>query len=410
MSKYQLAVQNDNGNSEHKIFVDGTMYRHPNVYAVITNGLSEADGEIGAAVENLHKKIDVRIESPAVGPGSKRYLIGDVVIDTKGDYTVENMNVRDVQKHTEILPVINTLGILAVASVKKHYKEKGSITDKETITVEVDMITALPAGTHNAKSDAEFTSKFAEHVHEVKVYVKHLTVNVQIKFVQVKTLKEGVPAMFSIISTLDGNYRNDDLFAKFEAEYGEVLKEEGVESVDGSYFADKKILHFDIGDGSSETVYTQGYAADSGKSDGLGIGLGKAIEEAVKAWSVNESETITRQEISKYLKGIGKKFLIQKAHHYLDEAKANLVDELLAGLEAKLKQLRYDVDVIAVYGGASILLEKNLYVPIKEMCEKYEMKMLYIPAPYAVTMNAEGMVIYHNLVKQQAEAAATEEE
>ncbi|WP_342047970.1 ParM/StbA family protein [Bacillus sp. OTU530] len=404
MVKYQMEVQNDNGNSQHKIIVDGTLLKHPNVYTVLHSIPGETDGDLQTAVVNLHKNIDVRIESKAIGGDSRRYLIGDAALESVVGSDLYNMDVTNVQKHKEKLPIVNTLGIIAVMAVKKHFQQIGSLTDAETIEVQVDMITALPASIHTVKTEKEFSEKFLNGVHEVKVYVKNLTINVQIRFESVQTLREGVPAMFAIIEDGKGNYRNDDLFKRFKEEYK-------LEKVDGSYLLEKRILHCDIGDGSTELIFTQGYAADPLKSSGEKFGLGQAIEKAAVNMSEEEGMEITRQQYSKFLKGEGKQRLVKAAKEHLNAAKSEVVERLYDVITKKAKVLKYEFDVLVVYGGASILLEDSLYPKFKDFCDKNEMELLWAPPEFATEMNVQGMQIYQEIMKEQAdeEIAASED-
>lgn len=145
-------------------------------------------------------------------------MIGHAAIE-RNQAQIYNMNIQNIKKHTEDLPVINTLGTIAVEAVKKAYDEKKTLTNGEVIKVTADMTTALPASIHNVESEEYFKNRFLNHLHEVKVYIKDLTVIVQIEFSFVKVMKEGVPALFSLIEDGNNNYRNDDIFEDFNKEY-----------------------------------------------------------------------------------------------------------------------------------------------------------------------------------------------
>lgn len=85
-------------------------------------------------------------------------------------------------------------------------------------------------------------------------------------------LKEGVPALFAIIEDGNSNYRDDSLFDEFKTDYE-------YEQIDSFYLTNKKILHVDIGDGTTELTVTEGYKADQMRSKGEKFGLGQAIEK-----------------------------------------------------------------------------------------------------------------------------------
>ncbi|GIQ62034.1 hypothetical protein PACILC2_06020 [Paenibacillus cisolokensis] len=65
--------------------------------------------------------------------------------------------------------------------------------------------------------------------------------------------------------------------------------------------------------------------------------------------------------------------------------------QIIQNIRKQLTKARNEVDVICVYGGGSILMRPVLYPLLKELCDEREIKLLYIPAAYAVTMNAQGL-------------------
>ncbi len=50
-------------------------------------------------------------------------------------------------------------------------------------------------------------------------------------------------------------------------------------------FADKTLLHFDIGSGTTEIVVTEGVKFNPKLSEGLGYGVKHAISEIIKRWN-----------------------------------------------------------------------------------------------------------------------------
>lgn len=393
MTKYNFAVANDNGNSEHKIMINDELLHQPNVYSVIYSNLGESDDSLETVVSNLYKNIDVRIESKSISGGANRYLIGHSALSSVGGTEIYNMNVQNARKHKENLPVINTLGIIATAAVKKRFHEAKTLENGETIKVETTMTTALPASIHDSKTEGEFQKRFTDNLHEVKVYVKNLTINVQISFNHVKVMKEGVPALFNIIEDGNENYRNDDIFDGFKQEYN-------YQELDGSHFLEKRLLHLDIGDGTTELVFTEGYTADPKKSVGVKYGLGQAIEKAAVNMSDELDIDISRQLISTYLKDSKHRFRKLAVQH-LTQPKKEVAEKLFADTESRLKTLNYEVDVVVAYGGASILLEDVLHEKLKEYCKKYGIEVLWIPAKFAVDMNVKGMGIFNSIKKEE---------
>lgn len=394
--KMKLLVANDNGNSEHKIIIDGELYKQPNVYSILYTAGDESEESLDDSIKNLHNNIVSRIESKSIPGEPRRYLIGAKVLSTQSTADQKNMDVYTSVKHKEELPIINTLSLLAAVAVQKQYASDGNIENGQTIKVNVDMITALPASYHKAESEKMFKGKFDAHLHEVKIFINEIAVNVQIEFDNVKVLKEGVPALFGIIEDGKGNYRNDSIFADFMKDYEH-------QDLDGSYFLNKKMLHVDIGDGTTELTVTEGYKADSMRSHGEKYGLGQALEKGAIELSekLNDFE-VKRQQISEYLKDKKHKFH-KVALDSIESPKQDVARQLLQSIEKRLKNyLRYEVDIIVVYGGASILLKDKLYEELKNQYKDYGIEVLWIPEEFATTMNAVGMNMYLDILLEQS--------
>ncbi|ADC52189.1 hypothetical protein BpOF4_20969 (plasmid) [Alkalihalophilus pseudofirmus OF4] len=407
MSNYHYTFANDNGNSKHKAMINDSLYVYPNVYSVLHSPLGEVDKSLEEAVRDLHNRMDVRIESKALS-SNHRYLIGKAALDSKSD--LYNMDVGSIQKHNEDIPIINSLGLLAVKAVQDHYEKKGTLQDAESLEVTVDMTTALPVSLHNAVNQKTFQDRWLNGPHQVKVYVKELALNVVIRFRVVKVLQEGVPALFTIFEDEDGNYRNDDMFDEFKEQYKEELDEE----VTGEYFLDKRILHFDIGDGSTEAVYTEGYSVNVEKSDGRKFGLGATLEAAAEKLNLEPkyaNTNITRQKLSDFLYvGPGKPNKKRKdAVKALAEPLNELVDgKLMPFMKKRLETLVFEVDVVVVYGGASILAKDNMYKKVLDYCSIYDIQVLWVPAHYCVEMNVRGMNMYNKIKMDELIAEAEE--
>jgi plasmid segregation protein ParM len=67
------------------------------------------------------------------------------------------------------------------------------------------------------------------------------------------------------------------------------------------------------------------------------------------------------------------------------------VRQIVQHVKKQLTKARNEIDLICVYGGGSILMRSVLYAQLKELCTEREMQLLYIPAEYAVQLNAMGL-------------------
>lgn len=386
---YNMVVENDNGNSSQKVFVDGEYFLQPNVYGIIHTSLPETDASLEEAIATLHKNIHVRIDTKVLGE-PQRYLIGYSALQGISGVILENMDVLNPQKHKEKLPLINTLGLVAVKSVQKHFKVTGKVEDKENIEVEVDMFTALPVSTYTTKNAELFKQLFMSDTHEVKVFVKNISINVKVKFRFVDVLREGVPPMFALITDGEDGYRDDDMFDEFRSMYK-------LEEMDGSYLEDKRVFHMDIGDGTLESLLTETFSVVQNSAKGFKFGMGQALEAARVKMEEEFEQEFTRQEISQFIQGKGNKRYVNAAKVNFHNAKVQLADKIVATLDARLTELKHDTEILAVYGGAAIELKDVLFEKLKEYCKPYFIELLYVPAPYAVEMNVRGMRVYSEL-------------
>ncbi|MGR5899501.1 hypothetical protein ACT7C8_17830 [Bacillus cereus] len=88
---------------------------------------------------------------------------------------------------------------------------------------------------------------------------------------------------------------------------------------------------------------------------------------------------------------------------YLDEEKVEQADNIYSELTKRLRKAQYNVDVVAVYGGGNIHMKDVLYDQLKGFCDKYGIKVLWIPKDFTTNMNVEGMTIYHVLSQEDEE-------
>ncbi|PGP18662.1 hypothetical protein COA01_23250 [Bacillus cereus] len=412
MEIYNKRIANDNGNGEHKIIINGAFYRYPNTYKALHNVRQDIDETVESAIHKLEDRIEVEITSKALQKevGTKRYFIGKVAVQTGGSGST-TMNIRNVKKHEEDLPIVNTLGIVAVDAVKEHYQKVGNLQDAETIEVVCDMSTALPVYIFSEEAEKFFAERFMNHVHQVRVYVANITVNVKITFRYVRVLREGIPALFNIIENGQKKYRSDSMFDKFKEEYEKP-------DVTGKYFTEKRMLHVDIGSGTTELVYTTGYKPNIDMSTGEEFGIGQAIENSIPVLKKKLTGVkLHRQIVGEYLRDKNADFHAV-AQECLVGPKQQTANELFDLIENHVQNIGYQVDVISVYGGGSILLNDVLYNMLVEYYKNTPKKIevLWIPEEFAVEMNARGLEIYNeakmdDLIKSLAveEVAASKE-
>ncbi|CAM4047944.1 ParM/StbA family protein [Paenibacillus alkaliterrae] len=404
--KLELVVGNDIGNSEQSIYIDGKLIRQPNVYAgAVSIPWTDDDTDVPKNLKNIYDNLVVSIISSAVPTGT--YLIGRHALKTVGENVTSLYVKGNNAKSDQMIPYINTLGTIAARAVEVAY-ERGSLPD--SITVNSDQAIAMPVKQHTPRNVETLQSKFMSGSHNVTVHLG-LTkkVDVKIEFDYVQVLQEGTPPVFALQMDRESNWRtgsyekpqlaakakdkgkNVDLFEEFAIEYK-------LGDIDGSYLDGKNILHVDLGDGTTDFPFTRGDAVDKDFCHGVNHGVGHAIVEAVDDLLVLAPyafNSISRQQYSDILIS---EFSDRK-HKFLQEAKQafrphldNQVNQIMQHISDQVLKIgANEIDIIAVYGGGSILMRESIHPRIKLLADNSRIQLFYIPAKYAVTLNAEGL-------------------
>ncbi|MFC4779142.1 hypothetical protein ACFO9Q_20305 [Paenibacillus sp. GCM10023252] len=376
---FHFYVGNDNGNSEHDLIIDGKLVQQPNVNCTVDKLPWSEEQSPESFIKNLHDQLVVTIDSPAARPGM--YYIGKFALES-GEI-VDNLQIGIDLKSDMDLPVINTLAQIAAVGVQKAYEEEKKIP--EQLVLEVDMATALPVTQHTDETAAKFEKRFMAGTHHVTVHLGTVRVGVRMTFTFTKVVPEATPVIFTLQKDAEGSWREGDIFTEFSETYGVDKK------FNGSYFKDKRILHVDIGDGSTEYPITEGNKFLRQFVQGSHHGAGYAIEEALDEFNrLIHLPDSPRQFFSDVLKNPKHKYHA-RAIRTLKRPLESQVRHIVQHVKKQLTKARNEIDVICVYGGGSILMRSMLAPQLKELCEEREIKLLYIPAEYAVQLNAMGL-------------------
>lgn len=372
-------VGNDNGNSEHDLVIDGQWIGQPNVNCRVDELPWREEQAPESFIKGLQDQLVVTVDSPAARPGM--YYVGKFALES-GEI-LDNIQIGIDSKSDMDLPIINTLAQIAAVAVQRAYEEEKTIP--ELIQVEADMATALPVTQHTDESSAKFERRFMSGPHHVTVHLGIRRVAVKIVFPFVKAVPEATPVIFTLQKDAEGNWREGELFAEFTETYDTGKK------FNGSYFKDKRILHIDIGDGSTEYPITEGNKFLRQFVHGSHHGAGYAIEEALQEFNrLIHLPDSPRQFFSDVIKNPKHKYHI-RALGTLRRPLESQVKQITQHVKRQLTKARNEIDLICVYGGGSILMRSILYPILKELCDEREMKLLYIPADYAVKLNALGL-------------------
>jgi plasmid segregation protein ParM len=376
---FHFFVGNDNGNSEHDIIIDGRLIQQPNVNCRVDELPWSEEQAPESFIKHLQEQLVVTIDSPSARPGM--YYIGKFALES-GEI-LDNLQIGIDLKSDMDLPVVNTLAQIAAVAVQKAYEEEKKVP--EMIEVEADMATALPNTQHTDETASKFERRFTSGVHHVTVHLGIHRGTVNITFPFTKVIPEATPVIFALQKDADGNWREGDIFQEFTEKYQIESK------FNGSYFKDKRILHVDIGDGSTEYPVTEGNIFLRQFIHGSHHGAGYAIEEALDDFNrLIHLPDSPRQFFSDVLKNPKHKYHA-RAIQTLKMPLERQVKQIVQNVKRQLTKTRNEIDLICVYGGGSILMRSLLYPRLEEICVEREIRLLYIPAEYAVQMNALGL-------------------
>jgi len=221
--------------------------------------------------------------------------------------------------------------------------------------------------------------------HHVTVHLGIHRVAVKIVFAFAKVVPEATPVIFTLQKDSEGNWREGDIFDEFIETYGIEKK------FNGSFFKDKRILHVDIGDGSTEYPITEGNKFLRQFVHGSHHGIGYAIEDALDDFNrqIHLPES-PRQFFSDVIKNPKHKYYA-RALKTLKRPLETQARQIIQNVKRQLTKARNEIDVICVYGGGSIIMQSILNPLLKELCDEREMKLFYVPEQYAVKLNAMGL-------------------
>lgn len=373
----ELVVGNDIGNSETKTIVNDVLIKQPSVIKRLLKKPDFTEVDDRKNVINLLDELVVNVSSGALKRDGL-YFVGKRA-NLSAD-RVENINIKLGNKHRNDIPVIMTLSMLSARAIQLHYQNENEVPS--LLELDIDMITAIPASEYSKEKAEQLQKRFLDHEHIVTVYISGKSVTVKLSFNFVKVTQEGVPALYAFLES------DEDILY----DYKKIYPNDGLEP---KSLKDKKILHVDIGDGTTEYIYTIGLNPVVDACSGERRGVGHATEEATK---------LIKDEVGGYLDINRQQFieiyrdetnnLHDLAKQFMSEARFLQSNQILEDIEEKyISNTAGNVDIIAVYGGGSIQFKSELYDSLLEFAETVKCKLLWVPENYAVDMNVNGMMV-----------------
>ena len=376
----KIVVANDIGNSETKMIVNDTLIKQPSVVKRLLSKPNVMETNVEKNIANLLDELIVHVTSNAI-KRSGLYFIGKRANITADK--VENMNIKLGNKSKHDIPVLMTLSMLAARSVQLAYQENQELPS--SISVDVSMTTAIPASEYSADQARYLEGRFTSNDHVVIVYVGKTPVTVTLHFQTVKVTQEGIPALYALLE------RDNEILKN----YNEHYKKQAVPKD----FANKRILHVDIGDGTTEYIYTVGMNPVTDVCSGEKRGVGHATEEATQ---------LLKEEVGGFLNLNRQQFMnifLDPSHHlhdlavrFMQEARYSQAQRILEDIQEKYSDIAGNVDVIAVYGGGSIQFKEELYEDLLDFANNVLCEVVWIPEKYAVDMNVNGLHVINEKI------------
>lgn len=380
-TSFKTVLANDIGNDKMKIREsedpNSSVFKIESAFRRLTKKPDVQELDLQKNVVGLLDNLVVNITSNAI-KRSGLYAIGKKAINVS-KAGLHNMDIEFGNKHEEDFMLIGTLGFIAARTVQKAYSLNGGEVG-DILSTNVYMSTAIPASQHDAINAKFLEERFTNNSHIVIVFLGDRQVTVHINFEKVKVLKEGVPALYAI---LEGER---DMFEDFNKSYNLNWT--------GKDFANKKIMHTDIGSGTTEYIFTNGVNPVSDRCSGERQGMGHAIAAAIDLMKEERKGlNINRQQFSKYIEQPEE---YQKdselAQALLADTSLEQADLIVDSIISKnAKDMSNETEIFAVYGGGSIEFKDEMYMPLKEYASSENAKLLWIPKQFAVTMNVDGL-------------------
>ena len=361
----QFLVANDNGNAEQDLVINGRRISAPNVFARVGKlvNLDELNPEY--VLKHIHDNLIVAVDGGICYVGA--YAL------TSGQRCRSIAVGVDNDKVSSDIVYVNTLAHIAGEAVAACYRESDAVPDTgEALKVYVDMATAIPVSYYTKERAEAFAEKFMCKQHTVTVYVGAKEYVVFLQFDFVKAIPEGVTAAHAFMHR------------------PELIHQEKNLSVE--MFRTLRILHIAIGEGTTEFPITTGISFKPDFIMGTHNGNGRAIERVLNPFKKNFGlQSVTRQDFSRYVRDVSHKYH-DTAMSYFMPALEDEAEEILTTAEQVISSANNEVDVVAVYGGGSILMRQALEKRLAAFCGRAKIALAYIDDPSdAVFLEAEGL-------------------
>lgn len=360
----KFLVANDNGNSEQDLYINHEGIYSPNVLAKVPRLPNLDEVDIKATLADIHNNLIVTINGT-------NYYIGSYA--QSSGYPCRSIQVGvDNDKVSSKIVFVNTLAHIAGEAVKQIVATQ-PVLQALPVEVAVDMTTALPISYYSAETARAFEQVFLGK-HEVGVHVGSFIFPVTITFEFIKCIPEGVTAAHALLN-----------MEHLTTTKGVVLSHDDIMKA--------RILHVAIGEGTTEFPLTyDGILFRPDFIQGTNNGVGHAIDRVIQPFKRSLGLLrYTRQDFMDAVRNPAHKYH-QDAVNFLLPALEDEAIEILQVTEQMISAANNDVDIVAVYGGGSILIRDYLKKHLQGFCDRARIHLVYIEDENtAVRLEAMGL-------------------
>jgi len=314
----------------------------------------------------------VHIFSPAL----KRdgiYFVGNKALNSQ--HSIKTLNIITGNKASQDIPVVTSLSMMAGIGIQNYYKTNNNVPD--TLTINTKMVTAIPSSEYTKENAKKLEDRFIND-HKVNVYIGSKTVLVNIKITHCKVTEEGKTAMLAFLNS------SDHILKHYNETYKENAKPED--------FVNVKALHIDIGDGTSEFIYTKGANPVPNGSTGERVGVGHATTEAIKLYREELGGLIgdiTRQHFIDVMNESSPKSKVAKEK--MHQASYIQGEEILEKIKESFQVVTSsNAEYFFVHGGGSVVFKDDMYNDLLEFAKTVLARVVWIPEEFATSMNSRG--------------------
>lgn len=363
-----LKVANDNGNSEQDIYINNQTISSPNVYARVQAipNLDRIPWE--NVLSDIHNNLIVSVDGGI-------YYIGSYALRSGQHCHSITVGVDNNKVNSDIV-FVNTLAHIAGEALAIAYRDKPSTLADDVIKVTCDMATAIPVSYYSSEMAHKFEDKFTKKQHMITVYAGTREFSVLIAFSFVKCIPEGVTAAHAFL-------KNTALVT--------------ATGIAAAAVGNSRILHVAIGEGTTEFPLTTGIRFHPNFITGTNNGNGHAITSVLGRFKRKFGlQNITRQDFSRYVCDSDHKYHVD-AMEFLMPALKDEAEDILNTAKQVISDANNEVDIVAVYGGGSILMKDYLKPALQLYCDRARINLLYIEDEHtAVFLEADGLNAFIN--------------